>query len=1127
MYVRVPIDLDESKWGYRDYYLGCVESFNEIEDTFSVTMQDFDLGKVIYRKQDYPSELLVRCQILPNTKFIHADEKSGGLVLNVCEETWVEGTYREYFVQMHDRTQILSEADMIIPSHRGDPDPIAQLINYEFHHPSFRPNRDDLVQSYTDLQDATFGIEDLLSSRVMLLAHQAEVVSRVLEDQNCRYILADEVGLGKTIEACVILKGLRRRNPSLRTLIITPASLMTQWFYELDQKFWMRFATTKLLDDFLKHKNIPGIIISTEELESNSQLAFVLKMQEWDLLIVDEAHNIHKKDILFEHLVDLSEYASSALILSATPIQRRANEFLSLLKLMDPSRYQGVSAEDFSQIQKSQFQLMQIIASIVPDLKEEYFDPDDFLTVLRQLNPIVELDTYLKDLINEVEENVSNPKKCLQFAKNVIAYICENYRLERRLIRNRRANLQITLPEREVDDSEAYDPLEAELNILNELHDYIDSTVQDLGSDPWVLEYTRILLHSAFSSPYALEENLEFRTQKISGKSTIKASLSDLNDLVTPVEPRRESQRIEALIKSLPEIQDEERKLNNLQWHLKRWREDTDNVLETIKAHRNIEKINHRIPRVLRSINNFLTSKPEAKIVVFSSWYPTLVAIKKFLVINHGSRSIAEFHRLIDLDNLQEQADKFQNQETCSIMLCDELGGEGRNFQIADLIIHVDIPWSPSMIEQRIGRVDRLGREGVVTSLVPYSRNTVESDLFMIWQEAFKLFTESLSGMEIALENIQDQIIDSFKDSSRNGLIIMLDDMVVEAKELRLQVDEERYYEEETINERRRDEFNRLNETYSDGETLRIPLLSWANQAGLSCTHKPKFDTVRYFPKSFNLKMMRNAKFAEIPNMEEALERSREKTNLHITGTFNRHIAVMREDLVFFAPGSDPWTDSIIKNAIEADRGRCSAIRRISDEIEDRIGIFDLFFTISLNSRPLLNLKKNPIHLLRGQGYLYIPSFRLFISEDGSVVPGSHPVQKILKKPFSNDYDSHLGKRSGRYAEMEKFILQYPPPIWKEMVESVITKANRYITEEFGFFNELAMEAESNFDHACLGMQATRNWYNHHGFDNDANNSAEELKDYQEISSALVQGINEANIRLESICYWSIEPHHQ
>lgn len=94
-------------------------------------------------------------------------------------------------------------------------------------------------------------------------------------------------------------------------------------------------------------------------------------------------------------------------------------------------------------------------------------------------------------------------------------------------------------------------------------------------------------------------------------------------------------------------------------------------------------------------------------------------------------------------------------------------------------------------------------------------------------------------------------------------------------KNLREQVEEERFYEQQAINYKRREEFDRVSTRYADGSILRGPLLSWANQAGLKNSYHAETDTAIYCPRDFSQAAMRNAKFFSVPNMEEALARSR------------------------------------------------------------------------------------------------------------------------------------------------------------------------------------------------------------------------------------------------------------
>src|SRR5690606_15190898 len=117
---------------------------------------------------------------------------------------------------------------------------------------------------------------------------------------------------------------------------------------------------------------------------------------------------------------------------------------------------------------------------------------------------------------------------------------------------------------------------------------------------------------------------------------------------------------------------------------------------------------------------------------------------------------------------------------------------------------------------------------------------------------------------------------------------------------------------------------------YRDGRILERAVLSWAHHAGLKHDYDRSSGITTFFPKHFNSKSMENANILTLPDMDEAIRRAGRRFTQSIRGTFSRDLAISREDLVFFAPGDDPWFDWIVQNAERADRGRCCAIFRRS-----------------------------------------------------------------------------------------------------------------------------------------------------------------------------------------------------
>ncbi len=972
MYVRFPVEAERSDNEFRDFRIGQIRGINTIAHTALIRFDP--------QNEDEPSEiecslnLIDRCRILPDTIFTTMYMRRPGRILIHCSDKWISGQFLDYYVLFDGEKEVkrISEAEIGVPAIRQNPSPDQQLRRYEFQNPTWKSLRDQVIEGYSTLRNATFGIEDLVGSRIMLLAHQAEVVARVLSDVECRYILADEVGLGKTIEACVILKGLLRRNKKLQTLIVAPSSLAQQWHNELNTKFWLDFPIIRSGQKLPIKLDNAGYIVATEDLYEENELWAALRQVKWGLFIVDEAHHLRKSPALYQHVRHLSALSERALILSATPIQRRAREYLKLLALMHPQRYNPEDIETFQTILSAQGKIRRKIASAFHSLDPDDFDPEEFAAELEVVTKALKHDRLLAQLVARVPAQARSYDRGLKEAKDVLAYISENYRIESRVIRNRRAHLHIQLPQRKLDTSYSYVPGEEEAATLDALYDYVDAYAKDVPPDPLASEYCRILMHAASSSPHALLHLLEMRSKQLMVTPVIPTP-ADITPSLTSASPRQEAQRLAQVMTMVPSLPGEhETYLDALAWRVTRWVEQTDKELERLSIQRGdlTNSSSHRLGQVLCALDSAIKTKTGMKVIVFSTWSQTLAALLPCLVHRYGSGMVAQFTAQLNMEELQDAADAFQSSDRCRILLCDELGGEGRNFQIASQIIHIDLPWTPAQLEQRIGRVDRFGREGTVLSIVSFAENWPEHDLFRSWQDAFHLFTQSMSGLEIALETIQNRLLDAIVQSSRDGIANLIDTMIEEADKLRQAVEEERYFEEAAINRQRRNDFERISEEYSDGKKLGLPILKWADLVGLSYDYDSITDTLCFTPRHFNLNKMKNAKFFHPPDMQDALRRSGRARDLVIRGTFDRNIAVQRENLVFFAPSSDKWTDAIITNALEADRGRCCAIRRRVPGLRDSWHGVELFYSLAIDPRPLYAAGFIPTHLFRALGFL-------------------------------------------------------------------------------------------------------------------------------------------------------------
>src|SRR5579885_3407548 len=493
MYVRVPLDTGYTGQNFRDFRLGQIQTLDSIANTAKIRFYD--------QVEDEPGEVecsleyIDRCFILPGTDCQFRSTGLHGYLLYRCSDTFRCGEFVEYYALAEGATGVVRvrEDDLQVFRNRLDYDPRAQLRGYEFQQPVWKAPRDHLIEVYSELQNATFGLDELVGARLMLFAHQAEVIAQVLADTTCRYILADEVGLGKTIEACVILKGLRRRYTHLRTLIATPASLAAQWQNELDAKFWLRFPLVRTKRELAQVQDI-GCILCVEDLARDMLLWQTVHQQQWDLLIVDEAHHIVKQPTLYQRMRELSAQTPRVLILSATPIQRRKQEYLSLLALANPLRYDIEHTEAFEQLLESQRNIVKRIA-ILSGILASDFDAEEFL---EELNPILKLlkqDQVLAQLAKQVATAAHARDGGKQQAKELLSYISENYRIERRIIRNRRVHLTVSFPSRTLDTTFSYTPATLEAEALDMLYEYLEEYIRQYRGTPLLAEFMRVWMH--------------------------------------------------------------------------------------------------------------------------------------------------------------------------------------------------------------------------------------------------------------------------------------------------------------------------------------------------------------------------------------------------------------------------------------------------------------------------------------------------------------------------------------------------------------------------------------------------------------------------------------------------------
>jgi ATP-dependent helicase HepA len=544
----------------------------------------------------------------------------------------------------------------------------------------FDENRDfDLRLRTLHLQNLSkkSPVRGFVGGRIDLIPHQLYIAQEVASRQAPRVMLSDEVGLGKTIEACLILHRLILTGRAGRILVIVPESLVHQWFVEMLRRFnvWLHIfdeercesieagdpGTNPFLDDQL-------IIASIDFLAASKKRAQQVVDAEWDVLVVDEAHHLEWSPDAPSHeyqLVEaLSRRAEGLLLLTATPEQLGLESHFARLRLLDPDRYSDL--ESFQAESRDYEDTANVTDRL---LHEKKLTKQDVALIQNLLGHDKELPERLQSVAN------GNGTARLELLDDLL----DMHGPGRVLFRNTRAAMT-GFPERCVN-----------LVALNPESD----------KDEWL---------DNVSTEFAVD----------AGDSTLDTKL----DL-------RRDPRIVWLSDQLQKLADQ----------------------KVLLICRSLEKVT--------AIDN---------------------AIR-----HHLNIKIGVFHEDLSLVQRDRNAAWFADEDGARLLICSEIGSEGRNFQFAHHLVLFDLPLNPELLEQRIGRLDRIGQTEDIKIHVPFLTHSPQEVLAHWYHAGLDAFETNLEGGNELLKKFGQTVHDlalEFAVADRNEADAELEQLVADtAKE--------------------------------------------------------------------------------------------------------------------------------------------------------------------------------------------------------------------------------------------------------------------------------------------------------------------------------------------------------
>lgn len=575
--------------------------------------------------------------------------------------------------------------------------------------------RSEFVRHLLEQRQSNLGLTALMSSSIELVAHQMSVVQKVLLDPFQRYLLADEVGLGKTIEAGVLIKQFSLDQPfDHDTLLIIPETLLIQWHQELTHRFHLGSQIGKSIH-----------IVSSRNQSQIRRFASTAKM-----IVIDEAHHLSswawssesiERETYYIVRDAISDLKRKVLLLSATPALHNEKSFLAMLHLLDPQVYPLDSLEAF----KERVRIRQEIAECMLSLSESesnYF----ILDALEELGRLLVNDTEFQDICNKlvvlIEKGIAEDDLDRNaLIRSIRSHVSDVWQLHRRILRNRRTEqTSVYLPGRGGVKFVEYD-CDAERGLYEAL-------------DDWRLT----LSASCFSVP---DEVKSCRSEAV--KTAEELAATEPRELITWASRRLNGYIDDA--SKIPLCEDERDHLNKII----RAAKECDHSTKLQKLYSMIGDTCNDVPYVL-----FTSSKATAELVF------------NFLELQLPEGKV--YRHSIDNDNWRS----FISSTVGGVLICDRHAEEGLNLQRRGTIaIHYDLPFSPNRLEQRMGRLDRFGQGRCVQSVVLVSSDSrVQKKWFKLVNSALGVFDRSIATLQYLIEDELTRVWGEFLDSGADAI---------------------------------------------------------------------------------------------------------------------------------------------------------------------------------------------------------------------------------------------------------------------------------------------------------------------------------------------------------------------
>lgn len=540
----------------------------------------------------------------------------------------------------------------------------------------------------------------LCGMRAGLIPHQLYIAHEVGRRHAPRVLLADEVGLGKTIEAGMIIHQQVLAGRAERILIVVPETLQHQWLVEMMRRFNLHFSIfdeERCIEAFADSDNpfdTQQYVLCSLDFLRKSRKRFEQALEgEWDLLVVDEAHHLEwspeQPSREYQVVEGLAERTPGVLLLTATPEQLGRESHFARLRLLDSDRF-----FDYQEFVKEEEQYAPVADSVSALFSGQTL-ADDAKNQITELLSEQDVEPLFRIIESDSDEEAKAAAR-----QELIDNLMDRHGTGRVLFRNTRAAIK-GFPTRNV----------------------------HLLPMPIPQQYTTSMRVSGM----------------IGGKMSSEAR---------------------ALKNLYPEEIFQEFEGEDSSW----WQFDS------------------RVNWLLEKI----TEKRSEKILVIASRASTALQLEQALREREGIRATV-FHEGMSILERDKAAAYFAQEEGgAQVLICSEIGSEGRNFQFANQLVMFDLPFNPDLLEQRIGRLDRIGQNRDIDIHVPYLQGTSQAILARWFDEGLNAFAETCPTGRTVYDKYADRLIEMLASGDTSDLDDVIAESALMNKELKAQLEQGR-----------------------------------------------------------------------------------------------------------------------------------------------------------------------------------------------------------------------------------------------------------------------------------------------------------------------------------------------